>query len=72
MTETWINKLPAKGLRFLLALGLGAIIEAFYSSELGAVSAVGLEAADYLLLDGLFRGWRPNQFVEGPLQRLAC
>jgi hypothetical protein len=66
MTETWLNTLPVKALRFVIAKSMAAALHPF---GLGA-AGVGLEAADNLLLDRLFRGWRPNQFVEGPLQRL--
>jgi hypothetical protein len=71
MAETWLNELPAKTVRFFLALGIGAVIEALFPSGLGATTGIALEAADHLLLDQLLRGWRPNQFVEGPLQDLG-
>ena len=66
MTETWLNTLPGKALRFVIAKSMAAVLHA---SGLGA-AGVGLKAADNLLLDRLFNGWRPNQFVQGPLQRL--
>jgi len=69
--ETWIDGLPSKSIRFLLAVGLAAAIEAAFPSGLGVAAGIGLEAADFLLLDKLLRGWRPNQFIEGPLQKLS-
>jgi hypothetical protein len=71
MAEPWINTLPGKTVRFFVAVSVAATLEALYPSGLGLATGVGLEAADHLLLDQLFRGWRPNQFVEGPLQTLA-
>jgi hypothetical protein len=71
MAETWLNNLPAKTVRFLIAAGVAAMIEALFPSGLGVATGLGLEAADHLLLDRLFRGWRPNQFVEGPLQEFS-
>jgi hypothetical protein len=68
-SETWINTLPGKALRFFIAASVAAALEATYPSGLGVAAGIGLEAGDHLLLDKLLRGWRPNQFVEGPLQR---
>jgi len=69
--ETWIEKLPSKSLRFVVAFGLAVALEAAYPSGLGILAGLGLEAADHLLLERLLKGWRPNQFVEGPLQKLT-
>jgi hypothetical protein len=38
------------------------------SPAAGAAVGVGLSAADTFLLDKLLKGWKPNQFVEGPLK----
>lgn len=70
--ETWIDRLPSKGLRLVIAFGLAAALEAAYPSGLGTLAGLGLEAADQLLLDRLLRGWRPNQFVEGPLKKFGA
>ena len=69
--ESWIEKLPSKGIRFLLTAGLAGVLETLFPSGIGVASGIGLGAADALLLDRLLRGWRPNQFIEGPLQRFA-
>jgi len=38
------------------------------SAAAGAATAVGIAAADGFLLDKVLKGWRPNQFLEGPLK----
>jgi hypothetical protein len=68
---SWITRLPAKSFRFVLAFGLGAALEVLYPSGLGLAASAGLAATDQLLLDPLLRGWRPSQFVEGPLQKFG-
>jgi hypothetical protein len=34
----------------------------------GAAVGIGLSAGDYFLLDKVIKGWKPNQFVNGPLK----
>lgn len=67
---SWVDKLPSKSLRFVLATlgGFGADM-LFPTGGLGTALGVGMGATDSLLLDRLLRGWRPNQFVEGELRR---
>jgi hypothetical protein len=70
LAETWATRLPGRACRFVIATGIATALEAMLPSGIGAVAGLGLEAADQLLLDRLLSGWRPNQFVEGPLQEL--
>ena len=57
--EGWTASLPAKIVRYVVALATG------HKSEIaGAV----LSAGDNFLLDKLFKGWRPNHFVDGKLK----
>ena len=58
MRVGWMSSLPAKGIRFVLGLGISAV-----SPAVGA----GCSAADAFLLDKL-KGWRPNHFVDGKLK----
>jgi hypothetical protein len=60
----WADKLPTKTLRWLVftAIGLAA-------GPLGAVVGTAIGATDTFLIDRLLKGWKPNQFVEGPLRR---
>lgn len=36
---------------------------------LGTLGGVALSALDSFVLDRMLKGWKPNQFVEGPLRR---
>jgi hypothetical protein len=60
--------LPAKSVRWLLFNAAGLALAAVTSPAAGAAVGVGLSAADTFLLDKLLKGWKPNQFVEGPLK----
>ncbi|MGJ7494706.1 hypothetical protein ACSFA8_06510 [Variovorax sp. RT4R15] len=57
--DTWADKAPVKGLRYLFSLGSG-----FLDPTAGVVSG----AADAFLLDRLLKGWRPNHFVDDRLK----
>ena len=63
----WADKLPPKTVRWVLINMANFAIGAM-ASPIGAALGIGLSAADYFLLDRLLKGWRPNQFVEGPLK----
>ena len=70
--ETWIDRLPTRSWRLVIAFGIAAALEHAYPSGLGLLTGLGVEAADHLLLDRLLKGWRPNQFVEGPLSQIKA
>ncbi len=57
-SEGWIQRLPAKSLRYILTLALDA-----------TNPAVGLASGfiDNFVVEKLFSGWRPNHFVSGKL-----
>jgi hypothetical protein len=61
--ETWVGTAPVKTLRFLISTGLGLIIP--------PVASIGLSGADAFLVDRFLGGWKPNQFVNGPLKGFA-
>jgi hypothetical protein len=69
--ETWIGRLPGKSLRFAFFTGAGMVADLFAPTGLGTVAGLGIGATDSLLLDKLLKGWRPSQFVEGPLRRFV-
>ena len=69
--DTWAEKLPTKATRFTIATGLGVAIEAVAPSGLGLAAGITLAAADQFYLDKLIKGWRPNQFIEGPLREFT-
>jgi len=64
----WADKLPPKTIRWLLFNALGLAVGATTSPVVGGAIGVGLSAADSFLLDKLLKGWKPSQFVEGPLK----
>lgn len=68
--NTWIEKLPGKSARFLFftAAGLG-IDKVFGTDDIGKIAGVTMSALDTFFLDHFVKGWRPNQFVEGPLKK---
>ncbi len=61
--DTWLGTNPIKNFRFLVFTAVEAIIPTPIS--------IALSAADTFLVDPLLGGWRPNQFVNGPLKRFA-
>jgi hypothetical protein len=69
--KTWADRLPSKSIRFAVATGIGLAAEALLPSGLGITLGVGAGAADSLLLDRIIKGWRPNQFIEGPYREFV-
>jgi hypothetical protein len=64
----WADKLPPKTFRMLLFNAAGLAISASTSPIGGVAAGLGLSLADNFLLDKLLKGWRPDQFVNGPLR----
>jgi hypothetical protein len=58
-SDSWISGLPGKSLRYVLAAGIGS---------LNPVAGLAISAADQFLVEKLMSGWRPSQFVNGPLK----
>jgi hypothetical protein len=54
------DTLSTKALRWLIFTAAGL--------PLSTLASVGLGAADPFILDKLTKGWKPNQFIEGPLK----
>jgi hypothetical protein len=67
----WADKLPPKSVRFVVMTGLSTLAGLLMTPAAGIAAGIGLNAADYFLLDQLLRGWKPNQFVEGPLKNFS-
>ena len=64
----WAEKLPPKSARFAI-FGAASTAASFLLTPLaGAAVGIGLSAGDYFLLDKVIKGWKPNQFVNGPLK----
>ena len=62
-----IDKLPAQPLCWFLFTIAGGFIENL-QPPLCTIASTTLGAADALLFEKLVKGWKPNQFVQGPLQ----
>ncbi len=67
-TTSWLDRLAPRVIRFALFIGAGLLADALMPTGFGTSTGVGLGAADAFLVDKLLKGWRPNQFVEGPLR----
>ena len=63
----WLERLPTKVLRWLLFTGIGLAVD----GATGALGGIAVSAADEFLLDRLLHGWRPNEFIEGPLREFV-
>lgn len=58
-SEPWIQKLPAKSLRYVITTAL---------EKVNPVAGVVASVVDNFILEKLLGGWRPNHFVETRLQ----
>ncbi len=66
-TSTWVESYPAKAFRWIILLAISmALLPANPLISVGVGGA--LSAADSFLVEQLVRGWRPNQFIDGPLK----
>lgn len=63
--KSWIETLPGKSIRFLVAAGTGLAA----SAVVGPVGGIAVGATNTFLLDRLLKGWRPNRFIQGPYKR---
>lgn len=69
--QTWIDRLPTRSMRWILTTGLAAAVEAFYPTGVAMFAAQGLSLADATVLDRILKGWKPDQFVKGPMLEFA-
>ncbi|HXJ41885.1 MAG TPA: hypothetical protein VNH18_21590 [Bryobacteraceae bacterium] len=65
--SSWGEKLPNKVLRFLLFNAAGAAL-GHVQTPVAAAAGFGLSILDSFYLDGLLKGWKPDQFIEGALR----
>ena len=71
MALDWIESLPAKTARWAIFTAAGAAIGLLASPVVGVGAGILLNASDAFLVDRLLKGWRPSQFVQGPLQEFV-
>ncbi len=65
LEKSLIERLPAKILRFAMFTGLGEIV----AGQAGAAAGVAAGAIDSFLVDKIFKGWKPNHFVDNQLKK---
>jgi hypothetical protein len=68
-STSWRTGSATKNLRFILFNAAQIAAGAAIAGPGGAVAGVALAATDSYLLDRLLTGWRPHQFVRGPLEK---
>lgn len=66
---TWVDRLPAKSVRWILFTAAGIGADALGAGGLGTMAGIGLSAADTFVLDKILKGWKPNQFVDNSLRQ---
>jgi hypothetical protein len=64
----WAERLPPKTARWAVFAAAGAAAGLLLTPVAGLAVGVGLSAGDSFLVDRLIKGWKPNQFVNGPLK----
>lgn len=69
--STWVDKLPVKSFRWAFFTGAGFILDAMGAGGAGTATGLVLSAADTFILDRIIKGWKPNQFIEGPLLKFV-
>jgi hypothetical protein len=65
----WAGKLPQKAARWGLVTAASTALSVLGGPVVGTAATIGLSALDAFIVDKLARGWKPNQFVEGPLRQ---
>lgn len=66
--QTWVERLPAKSLRWMLFTGIGLAFDAAGAGGVGTAGGVGLSLMDSFLVDPILRGWRPSHFINRRLR----
>ena len=66
--ESWVDKPPTKVARWSVFTTVGMAMDAAGAGGLGTIAGALVSAADAFFLDKILKGWRPNQFVDGPLK----
>ncbi len=76
----WTQKLPFKLGKIVTFAGLGAIVDlsvgtmglaSLATAGLSAASDIATGTADEFMLPKLLKGWKPNQFIEGPAKKFV-
>lgn len=62
--KSWMQKVPSKAIRFYLVQTLGMVIKTIVGGPIGLLAGIGLSASNTFLAEKLFKGWKPNQFIN--------
>lgn len=68
--ESFIDKLPAKSVRWAIFTGLGFAIDTIIPGDAGKVVGTTLSALDAFYIDKLIKGWNPTCFIEENMKSL--
>jgi hypothetical protein len=68
----WAEHLPPKAARWAIFAAASTVAGLVLTPVVGAAVGVGLSAGDTFLVDRLIKGWKPNQFVNGPLRQFVA
>jgi hypothetical protein len=63
----WSERLPPKVTRFGIFAAANTALSFLATPAAGAIAGSALSAVNDFLLERLANGWKPNQFVYGPL-----
>ena len=66
--ESWADKLPNKAYKWSFFTVLSAVIDAQIKANVALPMTLGLSLGDTFLVDKLFRGWKPNIFIENEIK----
>jgi hypothetical protein len=69
--SSWVDKLPGKSFRWAFFTGAGLVLDVMGAGGVRTAIGLGLSVADSFILDRIIKGWKPNQFIEGPLQKFV-
>jgi hypothetical protein len=64
---SWAESLPNKTRRFFLFNAIGTGLSFTLDPLTGAAAGLGLNAIDTFLFEKFVSGWKPSQFIAGPL-----
>jgi hypothetical protein len=64
----WLDRLPAKSLRYMAFTGLSTAIGFVATPLVGVAAGAALSAIDSFAFDRLLKGWKPSHFVDGRLK----
>lgn len=71
VSDSWVNKLPSKTVRWALFTGAGLAADALGAGGIGTGVGVALSALDNFIIDKLLQGWKPNHFIHGELEKFV-